>query len=120
MLGGSRSPPPMTNTTATLLCQLVRQASADRAAGLLHMMTGCTIVTGEADATLVFKKQTGKAKLTHLVVKYNAGTDLYDLRAHRMNKRTLACPVVWSLEGVYAEDLKHICEETTGLYFSLR
>ncbi len=110
----------MTNATATLLCQLVHQSTADRAAGLLHMMTGCTIVTDEAGVKLVFKKQTGKAKLTHLVINYNAGSDLYDLKAYRFNKRSLACPEVWNLAGVYAEDLKRICEETTGLYFSMR
>ncbi len=86
---------------------------------MLNVMTGCLIVTGQAGVNLVFRKQVGAAKLTHLVINYNNSTDLYDLKAHRLNKRTGACPEVWSMNDVYAEDLKHICEETTGLYFTL-
>jgi hypothetical protein len=109
----------MTEITATLLRQLVHQPSAEAAARILHVMTGCTIVTDTAGLRLVFKRQTGKAKLTHLVLTYNAGTDLYDLKAHRLNKRTGDCPVVWDTTDVYAEDLKRISEEVTGLYFTL-
>jgi hypothetical protein len=109
----------MTEITANLLRQLVHQPTADAAARILHVMTGCTIVTDTEGVSLVFKRQTGKAKLTHLVVKYNPGTDLYDLKAHRLNKRTCACPVVWNMTDVYAEDLKRISEEVTGLYFTL-
>ncbi|MGA0021073.1 hypothetical protein [Vulcanococcus sp.] len=110
----------MTPTAATLLCQLARQNDAMQAAGMVNLLTGATIVTDENAIRLVFKKQTGKAKLTHLEIAYNEGTDLYDLKAHRMNKRTFECPEVWALGGVYAEDLKAAVEEVTGLYFTMR
>ena len=109
----------MTTITQTLLCQLVHQRSAEAAARILNVMTGCYIVTDEAGVRLVFKKQVGAAKLTHLVINYNNSTDLYDIKAHRLNKRTGACPEVWSMNDVYAEHLKRISEETTGLYFTL-
>jgi hypothetical protein len=108
----------MTNAAATLLCQLVRQADANTAARMLNVMTGCIVVTDTDKVNLVFKRQTGTAKLTHLVVKYNAVSDLYDVQAHRLNKRTGACPVVSSVGGVYADDLKRVGEEMTGLYFT--
>lgn len=110
----------MTEVTATLLQQLGRQADAMTAAHMINVMTGAMIVTDEAGVKLVFKKQTGKAKLTHLQIDYNAGTDLYDLKAHRMNKRTFECPEVWAVGGIYAEDLKAAVEEVTGLYLTLR
>ena len=109
----------MTNITATLLCQLVRKPNADSAAWALHAMTGCTIMTDTAKVHLVFKRQVGAAKMTHLVVAYNEATDLYDLKGHRLNKRSGACPEVWSLSGVYADSLKQVAEEATGLYFTL-
>jgi hypothetical protein len=54
-----------------------------------------------------------------LYVAYNEATDLYDLQGFRYNRRTLECPEVLSQPGVYAEDLKRTCENTTGLAFSL-
>ena len=102
----------LTEVTETLLNQM-------GGAWKIIAMTGAKIVTDTAAATLVFKKQTGEKKLTHLKVTYNNGTDLYDIQGFKYNRKTLACPEVVALSGIYAEDLKRTCEELTGLYFTL-
>ena len=102
----------MTEVTHTLLNQM---GGAHR----ISAMTGARIVTDTAAATLVFKKQVGAKKITHLKVSYNYGTDLYDLQGFKYNRRTFACPEVLAIAEIYAEDLKRTCEEITGLYFTL-
>jgi hypothetical protein len=102
----------MTHITETLIDQM-------GGAWKISAMTGAQIVTDTASATLVFKKQTGAKKITHLKVSYNQGTDLYDLQGFKYNRKTFACPEVLSIAGIYAEDLKRTCEELTGLYFTL-
>jgi hypothetical protein len=102
----------MTTTTETLLNQM-------GGAWKISAMTGAQIVTESAAATLVFKKQAGEKKITHLKISYNQGTDLYDLQGFKYNRKTLACPQVLAISGIYAEDLKQTCEELTGLYFTL-
>lgn len=102
----------MTTITSTLLDQL---GGAHRIAA----MTGAQIVTGETYALLVFKKQTGARKLTHLKVEYNEGTDTYDIFTSRMSRKTYQFTDTGCLGDIYAEDLKRICEELTGLYFTL-
>lgn len=109
----------MTQVVETLLQQLVHQPSTSRAIGMIVAMTGCQIVHDEGAVSLYFKRQVGNKKITHLRVAYNEGTDLYNLKGYKLNKRSGACPEVWGLSGVYAEDLKRICEDVTGLYFSL-
>jgi hypothetical protein len=102
----------MTEVTQTLLNQM---GGAHR----ISAMTGAQIVTDTSAATLVFKRQAGTNKITHLKVSYNHGTDLYDLQGFKYNRKTLACPEVMAIPGIYAEDLKRTCEELTGLYFTL-
>ena len=102
----------MTTTTETILNQM-------GGAWKISAMTGAQIVTDKAAATLVFKKQAGAKKITHLKVSYNYGTDLYDLQGFKYNRKTLACPEVLAISGIYAEDLKRTCEEVTGLRFTL-
>ena len=102
----------MTEITETLLNQM---GGANRIA----VMTGAQIVTSEIYAMLVFKKQTGARKLTHLKVQYNEGTDTYDIVTSRMSRKTYQNTDTGCLGDVYAEDLKRVCEELTGLYFTL-
>lgn len=104
----------MNETIATMLAQM-------GGAGMVATMTGAQIVHDNQDNSvkLVFPKQQGVHQISHLVVKYNGGTDLYDLQGYRYNKRTFACPLVYERGGVYAEDLRRICEDVTGLYFSM-
>lgn len=89
--------------------------------GPICTMTGAKIVYDNEvnSATLVFRKQSGSHKITHLKLIYNSGTDLYDLKGYRYNRKTLDCPEVWSTSGIYADCLKSTCESATGLYFSL-
>jgi len=102
----------MTTATETLLNQM-------GGAWKISAMTGAQIVTETAAATLVFKKQSGAKKITHLKVSYNQVTDLYDLQGFKYNRKTFACPEVLAIAGICAEDLKRTCEELTGLYFTL-
>jgi hypothetical protein len=102
----------LTATTETLLDQM-------GGAWKISAMTGAQILTEAAAATLVFKKQAGAKKITHLKVSYNEATDLYDLKGFKYNRKTFACPVVLTVEGIFAENLKQICEQLTGLYFTL-
>jgi len=102
----------LTATTETILDQM-------GGAWKISAMTGAQIMTEAAAATLVFKKQAGAKKITHLKVSYNQATDLYDLKGFKYNRKTCACPVVLRLDGIYAHDLKRTCEELTGLYFTL-
>ena len=85
-------------------------------------MTGAQVVTDDKNngVNIVFGKQVGKAgqKLTHLVINYNEGTDLYDLKALKMNKKTFCFSSVKSLDGLFGDQIKSICEDLTGLYFS--
>lgn len=89
--------------------------------GPICAMTGAQIIyDNDTDsATLYFKKQVGKQRISHLKLTYNASSDLYDLKGYRYNKRTCACPEVWSLSGIYNDSLKRVCEDVTGLYFTL-
>jgi hypothetical protein len=89
--------------------------------GPICAMTGARIIyDNETDsATLHFKRQIGANKISHLKLTYNPGTDLYDMKGYRYNKRTFACPEVWSQQMVYADCLKRVCEDVTGLYFTL-
>lgn len=109
----------MTPVVETLLQQLGHQRTADRAVAAIAAMTGCQFVLADEAVKMVFKRQVGKKKVTHLKITYNAGTDLYDLKGYKYNRKTCACPEVMNLDGIYAEDMKRICEETTGLYFTL-
>ena len=105
----------MNDVIATMLAQM-------GGIGPIAVMTGAQIVyDNDANfATLIFRKQQGAKKISHLKVTYEVGLDLYKLEGYRYNKRTLKCPMVYDLNMVYGEDLKRICEDLTGLYFSLR
>ena len=102
----------MTTITEILLNQM-------GGAWKISAMTDAQIVTDTAAATLVFKKQTGAKKITHLKVSYNQGTDLYDLQGFKLNRKTFTCPEVLTISGVDAANLKRTCEQLTGLYFTL-
>tara|TARA_Y100001973_G_scaffold46219_1_gene68914 strand:- start:1743 stop:2063 length:321 start_codon:yes stop_codon:yes gene_type:complete len=105
----------MTPTTETLLNQL-------GGANKIAAMTGAQIVTDDKNngVHIVFGKQVGKAghKLTHLVINYNQASDLYDLKALKMNKKTFEMTEVKTLNGLYGDQIKTISEDLTGLYFT--
>ena len=102
----------------------VRQLTNGKTATYLSAMTGAQVIYDNSlnsSIALHFSKQVGAAgkKFKTLSVAYNAGTDLYDIRGYKMNRKTFECEVKAEMTGVYAEDLKNICEQLTGLYFTL-
>ena len=102
-----------TNTTT------IQQLTNGQGVNALCALTGAQIVYDDTanKVTLVFKKQTGPrgAKLTHLEIAYNAGTDLYDLTAYKLNRKTYEMPTVKELEGCYGDMLNEVCEGMTDL-----
>ena len=102
-----------TNTTT------VAQLTNGQGVNVLCAVTGAQVVYDDTDnkITLVFKKQAGPrgAKLTHLQIAYNAGTDLYDITAYKLNKKTFEMPTVKELDGCYGDMLNEVCEGITDL-----
>ena len=49
---------------------------------------------------------------------YNSSTDLYDLKASKLNNKTYEFDTVKKLTGVYGDQIKKICQNITGLYFT--
>ncbi len=46
-------------------------------------------------------------------------SDTYKFELFKFNRRTLDCPVVYEVEGIYDDVLKPIFEKETGLYLTL-
>lgn len=83
----------------------------------LSAMIGAHNFTSDKDGTLGFHfKSCKKANIVR--IELNA-SDLYNIRFYKYNKKTLDCPEVHTLNDIYAEDLKRLIEEYTGLYLSL-
>ena len=103
----------------TINTTTINQLTAGQGANALAVLAGANIVYDDNanTITLVFKKLAGKAgtKLTHLQIAYNAGTDLYDLTAYKLNKKTFQMPTVKELDGCYGDMLNEVCEGITDL-----
>lgn len=100
----------MTNITKTIF----NQFGGNRA----MLMIGGTDVVNDLMNTINFKfKAKAKNKANIFQVKYNAGTDLYDCAFFRYHDAELT--TIEKLEGIDAENLKSIFENSTGLYLSL-
>ena len=102
----------------------IQHLTRGKTAAYLSAMTGAQIIYDNSlnsSIALHFSKQVGAAgkKFKTLSVAYNAGTDLYDIRGYKMNRKTFECEVKAETTGVYAEDLQKTCEQLTGLYFTL-
>lgn len=104
----------ITETTETLLQQMGGAAHIAR-------ITNCQIVVNDNSASLVFGRQVGPRgkKITHLKVTYNAGTDLYDVQAWKMSKKTFEMAPVVDLPGVGCGQLKETCERACDLFFTI-
>ena len=109
----------MNSTNTTTIQQLTKGGTATT----LSAMTGAQIVFDDQANVIClhFRKMVSAAgkKFKTLSVAYNAGTDLYDIRGYKMNRKTFECEVKAETTGVYAEDLQKTCETLTGLYFTL-
>ena len=115
----------MNSTNTTTIQQLIGRNDLNGGAGAnyLSAMTGAQIIYDNSlnsSIALHFSKQIGAAgkKFKILSVVYNAGTDLYDIRGYKMNRKTFAVETKVVKTGVYAEDLQKTCEQLTGLYFT--
>jgi hypothetical protein len=104
------------NTTNTTT---IEQLTNGQGVNALCALTGAQIVYDDNanKVTMVFKKQAGPrgAKLTHLQIAYNTGTDLYDITAYKLNKKTFQMPTVKELDGCYGDMLNEVCERITDL-----
>ena len=103
----------------TINTTTIQQLTRGQGVNALARLTGATIVYDDAKniIRLVFKRQVGRKgkKLTHLEIAYNTGTDLYDIKAYKLNKKTFECPMVAGVTDNYAEDLTDNCEYLTDL-----
>ena len=97
----------------------IKQLTKGQGVGALAALTGAQIVYDDNKniINIVFKKQAGPrgAKLTHLQIAYNTGTDLYDIKAFKMNRKTFEMPIVKELDGCYFDMLNEVCERITDL-----
>lgn len=108
--------------TATQISQ-VAQTTLEQLGGAhqIHLLTGAILVTREDGVTLVFRRQVGPSKLTHLQVTLDAATDTYTVEAMRISPRAATMVRhLQRLEGIYCDQLKATCEELAGLFFTLR
>ena len=110
----------MNTTNTTTIAQLTNGSTVE----MLSALTGAQIIFNDDKNTidLHFSKMVGKAgkKFKTLSVQYNAGTDSYDLKGYKLNRKTFEIEYKLQEENVYCDQLKGFCEELTGLYFSLR
>ena len=108
------------NTNTTTVAQLTNGGTAE----MLSAITGAQIVFDDSKNAiyLTFSKMVGEKgrKFKTLSVEYNAGTDSYDLKGYKFNKKTFAIEYKLQEENVYCNQLKGFCEQLTGLYFSMR
>jgi hypothetical protein len=104
----------MTTITNTIL-------SHAGGANKISAMTSCMITAHKNTVTLVFRKLAGASgkKISHLEIAYNEVTDLYDITASKLNKRTFESKTVASVQDVFAGDLKKTCENICQLSFTL-
>lgn len=103
----------------TINTTTIQQLTRGQGVNALAVLTGAQIVFNDNKniINLIFKKQAGPrgAKLTHLQIAYNAGTDLYDVKAYKLNKKTFEMPVIKELDGCYGDMLNEVCEGITDL-----
>ena len=97
----------------------IQQLTNGQGIGALAALTGAQIVYDNDRNTirLVFPRLVGKAgaKFKNLDIAYNAGTDLYDLKAYKFNRKTFEVEVKRELDGCYCDQLNEVCEGLTGL-----
>lgn len=119
MLKGSRQHAPMNATNTTTIQQLTN----GHGAAALSVVTGAQVIYDDAKNVirLHFSKLVGQAgaKFKTLEIAYNAGTDLYDLKAFKLNRKTFEVEMKREESGLYNDQLKGFCENLTGLYFTL-
>jgi hypothetical protein len=102
-------------TTSTIAATILQQLGG---AGRIAAMTGAQLVAADDSVTLVFPRQVGRRKFTHLTVKLRRDLDLYQIDCHRLNRKTFD---LTSCDGciVGVERLRAWIEQATGLALAL-
>lgn len=85
--------------------------------GRLQAMVAATHFSYKAEGELSFQFK-GSRKTNLVKVVLNA-SDLYDITFYRYNKTTYGVAETKRYSDIYAEDMKGLIEEYTGLYLSL-
>lgn len=88
--------------------------------GRFVAMTGAKDFIADEN-TLIFKLRRGSAKNGINIVRITLNSmDLYDVKFQKYNYKTYDITDIKEYNNIYADQLKEIFEETTGLYTSLR
>lgn len=82
--------------------------------GALRMMLGTKAVVC-SDQSILFDFK-GNRKVNKCRVTYCEGSDLYSVEFFKFSPKKLTCPKVQEFAGIYADQLRPLFEETTGLY----
>jgi hypothetical protein len=93
--------------------EILRQLGGDRFA----TMTGAKNFAGGHDYLSFKIPSNNKKRVSHVIVRYNAGQDLYEMKFLAI--RGVKCKDVASFEGVYFDQLQSIFTKVTGLYTKL-
>ena len=87
--------------------------------GKLEVMIGANQFTYDSKGTLRFKFK-GSRKANFIQIELN-GLDLYDIKISKLTTKNYIMEekIVAEFENVYADTMKQMIEETTGLYLSI-
>ena len=85
-------------------------------AGRLQIMLGTkAIACLDNSITFDFK---GNRKMNKCRITYNYGSDLYTVEFFKYSPKKFTYTVVAQFAGIYADQLRNLFEQTTGLYLS--
>lgn len=104
------------NTTNTTT---IEQLTNGQGIGALAALTGAQIVydDNKNSVALHFPKMVGKAggKFKTLEIALNGATDLYDLKAYKLNRKTFQIEIKGEMGGCFCDQLNEMAEAMTGL-----
>ena len=105
----------MTTAISPVAETLIQQLGG---AGQLRAMLGTTLLAVDENSVTFNFRMCRRAN--HCRVTYVPGLDLYRMEFFLMGARYITCKVVASFDQVYADQLRGLFENTTGLRMSLR
>lgn len=83
----------------------------------IAMTGGHSFTTERGSDCLTFKfKGSRKSNTCRVVLN---GLDLYDVDFFKFSPKTFACPKTYSIGGIYADQLRSVFEDHTGLFTNL-
>ena len=97
----------------------IQQLTRGQGLGALTALIDGRIVTDDSRNAiqLHFRKMVGQSgkKFKTLAIEYNSGTDSYDLKGYKLNKKTFVVDFIALHNDVYCDQLAEVCESLTGL-----